>query len=40
MKVVCFIGFSYVIISCLIYFSIVHDIDMILMFICFNKIYS
>ena len=32
--------FSWVIISCLIYFSIMHDIDMILIFVCFNKVYS
>ena len=32
--------FSWVIISCLIYFSAVHDFDMILMFVCFNKFYS
>ena len=31
---------SWVIIYCLIYYSAVHDIDMILMFVCFNKIYS
>ena len=32
--------FFWVIISCLIYFSVVHDFDMILMFVCFNKFYS
>ena len=32
--------FSLVIISCLIYFSALHDFDMILMFVCFNKFYS
>ena len=32
--------FSWVIISYLVYFSSVHDIDMILMFVCFNKFYS
>ena len=32
--------FSWVIISCLIYFSVVHYIDMILVFVCFNKVYS
>ena len=32
--------FSWVIISCLIYYSPVHDIDMILMLVCFNKVYS
>ena len=32
--------FSQVIISCLIYFSVVHYIDMILVFVCFNKVYS
>ena len=32
--------FSQIIISCLIYFSNMHDIDMILMFFCFNKFYS
>ena len=31
--------FSQVIIFCLIYISAVHDIDMILMFVCFNKFY-
>ena len=35
-----FYWFSQVILSCLIYFSTVHDIDMILMFVCFNKVYS
>ena len=32
--------FSWVIIFCLIYFSVVHDFDMILIFVCFNKFYS
>ena len=32
--------FSWVIISCLIYFSVVHDVDMILIFVCLNKVYS
>ena len=32
--------FSWVIISCLLYFSSMHDIDIILMFICFKKVYS
>ena len=32
--------FSQVVISCLIYYSVVHDIDIILMFVCFNKFYS
>ena len=32
--------FSQVIISCLIYYSIVHDFDMILMLVCFIKVYS
>ena len=32
--------FSWVIISYLIYYSAMHDIDMILMFVCFNKVYS
>ena len=32
--------FSLVIISCLIYFSALHDFDMILMFVYFNKFYS
>ena len=32
--------FSQVIISCLIYYSTVNDIDIILMFVCFNKGYS
>ena len=32
--------FSQVIISCLIYFSVTYDFDMILMIVCFNKIYS
>ena len=31
--------FFQVIISCLIYFSAVHDFDMILIFVCFNKFY-
>ena len=31
---------SWVIISCLIYHSAMHDIDMILMFVCFNNVYS
>ena len=31
--------FSWVIISCLMYYSAVHDIDMILMLVCFNKVY-
>ena len=35
-----FYWFSQVIISCLIYFSPMYDIDMILMFLCFNKVYS
>ena len=35
-----FFYFSLVIISCLIYFSALHDFDMILMFVCFNKFYS
>ena len=33
MKLVCFIGFSWVIVSCLIYFSVMHDIDTILIFV-------
>ena len=32
--------FSWVIISCLIYFSAAYYFDMILMFVCFNKFYS
>ena len=32
--------FSWVIISCLIYYSTAQDINMILMFVYFNKIYS
>ena len=32
--------FSWVIISCLIYYLIVHDFDLILMFVYLNKIYS
>ena len=32
--------FSWVIISCLIYYFAMHDFNMILMFVCFNKIYS
>ena len=32
--------FSQVIISCLIYFFPLHDFDMILMFVYFNKFYS
>ena len=32
--------FSWIITSCLIYYSAVYDIDMILMFVCFNKFYS
>ena len=39
-KLVCFTGFPLVIISCLIYYFVVHDIDIILMFVCFNKVYS
>ena len=32
--------FSWIIISCLIYFFPLHDFDMILMLVCFNKVYS
>ena len=32
--------FSWVIISCLIYFISLHDFEVILMFACFNKFYS
>ena len=32
--------FSWVIISCLIYFILLHDFDLILMFVCFNNFYS
>ena len=32
--------FSWVIISCLIYFSAAFIIDMVLMFVCFDKFYS
>ena len=31
--------FSWVIISCLIYYSVVHDFDLLLMFVCLNKVH-
>ena len=39
MKLVCFIGFprsSYLV----LFIFLLHDIDIILMFVCFNKVYS
>ena len=39
MKLVCFIGFPGL--SYLVLFTfLLHDFDMILMFVCFNKVYS
>ena len=38
-KLICFIGFpgsSYLV----LFIFLIHDFDMILMFVCFNKIYS
>ena len=37
-KLVCFIGFPRS--SYLVFFFSLHDFDMILMFVCFNKFYS
>ena len=39
MKLVCFIGFPRSLYFVLFIFSL-HDFDMILMFVCFNKVYS